>query len=121
MISTNYREHSNMLIIEVNGQFTQERFNDIFIAEMNNILKSFPEVNIVLNFNEELTGWKLLSLLSQFKQYIAPYNGINRLAIMSDNSLLKWRLNLCKLRTSPSIENFACKDIEKAKAWLAIG
>lgn len=121
MISTHYNEHNNMLIAEVNGQFTQERFNHVFITEVNNALKHFPEVNIILNFNDKLTGWKLLLLLNQFKQYITPYNEINRLAIISDNNLLKWRLNFYNSRKVPSIESFASKDIEKAKAWLAYG
>jgi hypothetical protein len=112
---------NNTLITQVHGTFTQEHFNNAFIPIFEAMLKEFPEVNIVLKLNNELTGWTLLALLKQFRRCIAPYDGINRLAIVSDNRLLKWRFSLFKFHYRISTKRFFNKDIEKAKAWLAIG
>lgn len=112
---------NNTLITQVHGTFTKEQFNNAFIPIFEAMLKEFPEVNIVLELNDELAGWTLLALLKRFKQYIAPYNGINRLAIVSDSRLLKWKFSLFQFHSCVSTERFLNKDIEKAKAWLAIG
>ncbi|WP_426359151.1 STAS/SEC14 domain-containing protein [Pseudocolwellia sp. HL-MZ19] len=121
MLVRQHKSHSNIIITEIHGTFTQDDFNNIFIPQVQSILESFAEVNVFLDFDDDLTGWMILSLLGQFKQYMAYHNGINRLAVISDSSLLKWRLNFNKLNPNQLIERFAHKDTEKAKAWLAIG
>ena len=121
MLVTQHKSYSNILITEIHGKFSRKDFNDIFIPQVKNILENFSEVNVYLDFNNKLTGWMVISLLNQFQQYIEPYGGINRIAIISDSSLLKWRLYLNKLNSNHPTELFVHKDIEKAKAWLAIG
>jgi len=121
MLATQHKSYSNILVTKIHGKFSQKDFNNIFIPQVKSILESFSEVHVFLEFDDELTGWKVLSLLNQFQQYIEPYGGINRIAIISDSSLLKWRLYFNKLNSSHPTEHFVHKDIEKAKAWLAIG
>lgn len=121
MLATQHKSYSNILVTEINGKFSRKDFNNIFVSQVKNILESFSEVHVFLDFDDELSGWKVLSLLNQFQQYLEPYGGINRIAIISDSCLLKWRLIFNKLDSSHPIERFVHKDIEKAKAWLAIG
>lgn len=121
MIPIQHEDNSNMLIIEVSGKFTQDLFNQSVIPQIERILKDFSEVNIVVNFNDDLAGLTRLLLMKKLYQYISPYSEIHRLAIMSNNSLLKWQVGLFKLKSNKVIENFEPREIEKAKAWLAFG
>lgn len=121
MISIHHEGNSNMLITEINGKFTQDRFNQSLIPQLETILEDFSEVNLVINFNEELAGLTPLFLMKKLYRYTLPYREINRLAVMTDNNILKWQVGLFKFRSNKSIENFTPKEIEKAKAWLAIG
>lgn len=121
MIHIHHKKHSNMLFTEVNGLFSKEYFNKVFIPKVESILKEFPRVNIVLNFDKDLSGWTLLCLLKKFIECISPYNAITRVAILSDNTLLKLKLSIFQSGAKIPTERFHHKDIEKAKAWLAIG
>ena len=120
MIKIHHKSHSNMLFTKVHGMFTQETFDQAFIGQADEIIAEFQCMHIILELDNKLSGWQLLNVFQRFKQYITPYENMSKLAVVCDNKILGWRFFILQTQPSMMMECFSYKEIEKAKAWLAI-
>lgn len=120
MIDIHHKSHSNMLFTQVYGMFTQEAFDQAFVHQADEIIAEFQFINIILELNDNLSSWQSLVIWRRFKLYIAPYADISKLAVVCDNRVLSWRFFIPQHQPSMMVERFSYKEIEKAKAWLAI-
>ena len=120
MIFVCHNNLSNLLIIKIRGVFTQQDFELVFIPQFEQLITEYQTANLLLEFDQDFTGWELAALWRELKFSLEHFQSINKIALIGNDNVIKWSFRLLHPFSTLFINRFKYGQREVAKAWLTV-
>lgn len=110
------REDDDMVRLEVTGKVTQEDYEHV-IPQLDEVIGEKGRIRALVHVHE-LEGAEPKALLTDLKWDWQNRDKVDRLAVVSDSTLVDWSTRLVGLLYSGEAKTFAPDEQEAARYWL---
>lgn len=116
MITFVETEQDNLLHVVVSGKVTTEEIDEIADAA-NELFHENDKINAIVEL-QEFKGYTLAAFFEDFQVGISTMNCYNKIAVVGDNKIEEFVINLTQPFISYEIRYFNHKDRDKAIDWV---
>lgn len=109
----------NVVGLEVEGEVTREEYEATVVPKMEQLARLNDEINYVIILKSGITSFSAGVWWDDFKMMVKHYKKWNRIAIVTDQQLVKTTTDIFGFALPGEHKLFPLTDLEKAVWWAS--
>lgn len=118
MIEKLYPTNGNILALRAKGKLTTEDYENQFIPDLEQLIEEHGKVRVLIQFDEDFSGWELGAAWDDAKFGIKHNNDFEKIAIVGGPKYVEWGVKLSTHFMSGEMKTYDSDELEQASAWI---
>ena len=118
MIEILPESHENILFAKATGQLTIDDYEQVFIPKLNELIKEYGKIRVVLYLDENFSGWEIGAMWDDAKFGIQHLNDFEKVALVGGEKWTQWMTNIGSYFIKGEVKTFDHPALPEALAWI---
>lgn len=109
----------NILAVKATEKLTVEDYENIFIPELNKLIKKYGKIRVLIYLDNNFDGWELEALWDDAKYGINHREDFEKIAVVGGPAWVRWTTKISSPFMGGEIKTFAGKNLQIAYNWIS--
>ncbi len=108
----------SILAVKATDQLTVEDYENIFIPELDKLIKQYGKIRVLIYLDTSFTGWEVEAIWDDAKYGINHREDFEKLAVVGGPGWVRWTTKMSAYLMKGEVRTFTGKQLQEALHWI---
>jgi hypothetical protein len=118
MIEILPESRGNILIIKAEGKLTDRDYKDVFIPQLESVIREHGKARLLLEMGDDFHGWEAAAAWDDFRLGMTHRKDFEKMGVVGGPRWMEWCMKFGALFVNGEVKSFPASESETALSWI---